>query len=594
MLITGENVADVLHGLTGKNPFSRGESTGDGHRGAESHDSSPGQRYAAVSEEHVLDLNGDIAGRLHESVSAAMPGEMVLGGEREALEVLQVLARERRRLDAAYLEAVAIADQLNAACLAGSATSTQAYLKATLGVSPGRAKADVAAAQAVHGQRSRELVASADLNAGPLASMGGLLSEGATSMAHIDVGVTTLEKVPERVVCPENLDRITGFLCEHAPSTTPREIRILSDRLIRSLEPERDDHYDPESFNRRSFTMATDITGMVHGSYQLDPAAGAELRAIMDPLSGPKPGQKDEAGNVVSRDRRTPAQRRADAFGELIRAGSTYLGPPAVPVNEPEDGANKPNEQPGLFEIGQHDGGRLGGSAGKPGSRAGKLRLARRPTRVSIVTTMEQVAAMRENRSGGPSAVEPEAYGSFAAVDPTPSHCVQTGSISTGTVARMSCDGLFERVVLDAKGAVLELGLPVRLASPAQRRALAVRDGGCIVPGCNRPPGWCEAHHVQWYSRGGPTDIENLALVCSSDHSRVHAGLLEVKMIDGIPYARPTARALAGGTAGLSTGAIRHIEQTDWMRNGHFDRLKSAESAARAIVLCEDERHDTS
>ncbi|WP_245580295.1 HNH endonuclease signature motif containing protein [Arthrobacter castelli] len=489
-----------------------------------------------------------------------------------------MLAAERRRLDAAYLEAIAVVEQLNAACLAGSATSTHAYLRAQLGMSPGRAKADVAAAQAVHGGRSKELVSTSELHTGPLASMGDLLSDGTTSMAHLDVGVNALEKIPGRLVCPENLERITGFLTDQAPVTTPREIRMLSDRLIRSLEPDRDDHYDPEAFNRRSFTMSTDVTGMVHGSYQLDPAAGAELRAIMEPLSAPKPGQKDEDGNIILRDTRTPGQRRADAFGELIRAGSTYLGPPVVHVAEPDDKAGGTGESATLFEIGKE-------ADGKTGSRAGKLRLARRPTRVSIVTTMEQIAAMATDRTNGKPGMKPEAYGQFSPIDPTPSHCTQIGAITAGTVARMSCDGLFERVVLDAKGAALDLGQLVRLASPAQRRALAVRDGGCVVPGCDRPPGWCEVHHILWYSRGGPTDIANEGLFCPSDHSRIHAGLLEAKMIDGIPYVRLTERALAKGHSGFLAGAVRHPEQREWMRNGYFDRLKSADAAARAIVL---------
>ena len=80
------------------------------------------------------------------------------------------------------------------------------------------------------------------------------------------------------------------------------------------------------------------------------------------------------------------------------------------------------------------------------------------------------------------------------------------------------------RVVLDADSVPVDLGATIRLASPAQRRALAARDGGCTFPGCDRPPGWTQAHHVVHWIKDGPTDIDNLALLCHFHHHRVHEG----------------------------------------------------------------------
>jgi Domain of unknown function (DUF222)/HNH endonuclease len=70
----------------------------------------------------------------------------------------------------------------------------------------------------------------------------------------------------------------------------------------------------------------------------------------------------------------------------------------------------------------------------------------------------------------------------------------------------------------------LEVGRATRVVSPAQRTALAVRDGGCVVSGCDRPPAWCEAHHLRHWLRGGPTDLENLVLLCRAHHRAVHEG----------------------------------------------------------------------
>jgi hypothetical protein len=79
----------------------------------------------------------------------------------------------------------------------------------------------------------------------------------------------------------------------------------------------------------------------------------------------------------------------------------------------------------------------------------------------------------------------------------------------------------------------------VRTATPAQRRFLAARDGGCVIPGCHAPPGWCDAHHVDWWSTGGATDVTNLALVCGRHHTDVHSGIWALEMNHGMPWARP-------------------------------------------------------
>ena len=89
---------------------------------------------------------------------------------------------------------------------------------------------------------------------------------------------------------------------------------------------------------------------------------------------------------------------------------------------------------------------------------------------------------------------------------------------------RLLCDTAMAAVVLDALGEPVDLGRKVRTATPAQRRALLVRDRGCVFPGCDRPPGWCQAHHLRPWEAEGPTDLANLALLCSRHHHLVHEG----------------------------------------------------------------------
>ena len=75
-----------------------------------------------------------------------------------------------------------------------------------------------------------------------------------------------------------------------------------------------------------------------------------------------------------------------------------------------------------------------------------------------------------------------------------------------------------------APGQPLDLGRATRVVSPAQHRALAVRDRGCVFPGCERPLAWCDAHHLWHWIDGGPTDLWNLALVCRAHHRTIHEG----------------------------------------------------------------------
>jgi hypothetical protein len=83
---------------------------------------------------------------------------------------------------------------------------------------------------------------------------------------------------------------------------------------------------------------------------------------------------------------------------------------------------------------------------------------------------------------------------------------------------------LLPPVLGGARSEPLEVGRATRVIAPAQRTALTVRDGGCRFPGCDRPVAWCDAHHLRHWLHGGPTDLENLVLLCHAHHHAVHEG----------------------------------------------------------------------
>ncbi len=96
------------------------------------------------------------------------------------------------------------------------------------------------------------------------------------------------------------------------------------------------------------------------------------------------------------------------------------------------------------------------------------------------------------------------------------------GPISAAVGRRLACDADTVRVLID--GDELRLNRSQRRATATQRRLLALRDRGCRFPGCGRPPGWCEAHHIVFWEDGGPTDLSNLVLLCAHHHHLCHEG----------------------------------------------------------------------
>jgi len=94
------------------------------------------------------------------------------------------------------------------------------------------------------------------------------------------------------------------------------------------------------------------------------------------------------------------------------------------------------------------------------------------------------------------------------------------------------CDARVIPAVLGTSGEVLDLGRETRLATTPQRRALGLRDRGCVFPGCTRPSNWCQAHHIVDWIHGGPSDLDNLILLCQAHHRLIHSSEWTIRMAD--------------------------------------------------------------
>jgi Domain of unknown function (DUF222)/HNH endonuclease len=227
----------------------------------------------------------------------------------------------------------------------------------------------------------------------------------------------------------------------------------------------------------------------------LEREAGATLLAAVEPLA--RPADADDA--------RSNSQRTADALAELCRRSleGGWL---------PKAGGVRPQllvtvDLDSLLGRSGAVGGELGwvGPLEPEGCR--RLACDGAVTRVLV--------SRRPGDAGGGERPVPGDQRSLAQA-PGPAQGLQADLRAAMAVLPPTLGG--------APCQPLAVGRATRVVQPAQRAALAVRDRGCVFPGCDRPLAWCDAHHLHHWVDGGPTDLGNLALLCRAHHRAVHEG----------------------------------------------------------------------
>jgi hypothetical protein len=94
--------------------------------------------------------------------------------------------------------------------------------------------------------------------------------------------------------------------------------------------------------------------------------------------------------------------------------------------------------------------------------------------------------------------------------------------IDIETLRMLACDCSVTRIILGPDSEVLDVGRKTRVWSPAQRRAIIARDRHCQADGCDRSPRWCDIHHTDHWTHGGPTDTNKGVLLCRWHHTKEH------------------------------------------------------------------------
>ncbi len=99
---------------------------------------------------------------------------------------------------------------------------------------------------------------------------------------------------------------------------------------------------------------------------------------------------------------------------------------------------------------------------------------------------------------------------------------IDDAEVPPETVDRLVCDSSIVRILTSGDGAPIDVGRATRVIPSGMRRALDARDRGCQWAGCNAPADWCDAHHIEHWVDGGPTELDNLVLLCRTHHTAIH------------------------------------------------------------------------
>ncbi|SDD57240.1 HNH endonuclease signature motif containing protein [Rhodococcus tukisamuensis] len=366
--------------------------------------------------------------------------------------------------------------------------------------------------------------------------MADMLNEGRIELGHVQVIVNFLDRLAKLTrdfdIEPaetdwDHPDPETGrpddceaYLLIAAQVEDPTQLRTRARELEILFERDNDLPSDAENPELNEFHASATLGGRVHVTGSFDAETGEALQTALSGLSKPHPST-DEHGHPI-RDLRTAAKRRADALAQIIRGHLDN-------ARGPMEGGERPHVTVTIDVDALRD-----------------AVAATAPTPATGAWSGSDWDYHSDNATGPTGRMS---YGGCVDVRP-PRHYRRrrhasmpwAGPISAAVAARISCDAQVTPIFVDRGGNPLDVGRTTRIISPKLRKALVARDCGCAFPGCGRPAAWTDAHHVQHWSKGGPTALSNLVLLCKKHHTIIHRNHWAVQIgDDGHPWFTPPA-----------------------------------------------------
>lgn len=284
------------------------------------------------------------------------------------------------------------------------------------------------------------------------------------------------------------IDSVANGAVTAGPLPTPEEIGMLSRTLVAYLDPDGAEPSDSVGARKRGLTLGVQREGSVPVHGNLLPEVAAQLNLLWDSLLSPRidaPDEPDAAREHGVHFEPSPESSAADhLLDPRTRAQKQHDAFAAILSRAAATG----------------DFPAVGGAA---------------PTLVVTVTADDYVSGT--------------GWASMLNTD---------GRIPSRVAAQTACAGGVQRVLFDESGRIVSIGTSARVFNALQRRAITLRDGNCIIPGCTVPATWCEIHHVREHADGGPTHTDNGVLLCWWHHRNLHLSEWRIRMNDGVPEVR--------------------------------------------------------
>ena len=423
----------------------------------------------------------------------------------------------RRQLDARLLARLAAVDEQGLAAADGFA-STASWLRAAGNLDGGHARA------VVHAARLTET----------LPRLAAVLATGTIGVEHLSALAAGARRLPAEVLATSD-----STFADVAPHAHPGDLRRLGAGIEACYDADAAAANTDHVHDIRHLSLSRTFGDAYHLNGILTAEGGAALTTALESLMRPA-GQEDT---------RTTRQRRADALIELTeialrsaqlpdsggdRPRLTYLvriptttpiswlpttnttspgntgspGGPGGPGQGPPPVGPQPLGDPRtmLTDLagtitGHGPGGRLT-PTWPPDPHPDHPDHPDDTHDPDDARDPEEATTTTRDGLHGPRELDVSVFG--------PGDATLTGLgalLPTTTLERIGCDADLNYATVNQWGEILNYGRTRRHATPAQRRALILRDRHCVFPHCDAPPHRCHAHHLTWWSRHGRTDL---------------------------------------------------------------------------------------
>jgi hypothetical protein len=346
------------------------------------------------------------------------------------------------------------------------------------------------------------------------------------SPAHARVLADGTHDLPDHVTAEAE-----PVLLEAAGRLDPPRLRRAVAHLRLVAYPDGADQATEHRHQRRGLWLAPTWEGMVAVDGLLEPEAGQTLLAALEPLARPADAEDTRSGWAAYR--RRPGRTGPPGPGGRAAAADRWSPAPAA-------GHRRPRYAPGSP-------GAVGGEAGWAGPLDPEA-----CRRLACDGALTRVVVTRHHNHHQPGGQHPDGrsvdhdHGPNHGPAPSRGAGPKPSEPSEAQGRLRAAMAVLPPVLGGAPSQPLDVGRASRVIQPTQRSALAVRDGGRVFPGCDRPLAWCEAHHLLHWLDGGSTDLANLAMLCRAHHRAVSREVRGHRA--GFPHgARTPSRATVPG-----------------------------------------------